>query len=134
MIEMSNAAEFWKDFTVWLGKTVPGAGSTKSPHVTYREQGSRWWKMHILENQTVLTDIGNSACWWKCSPITISKTGPHQAVIDFARTQMILKITLPKERKDHFIFNFTLSFLIFTFYSCLSTTIKLFIILMWIYI
>ena len=55
--------------------------------------------MHILENQTVLTDMGNSACWWKCSPVTISKTGPHQAVTDFARTQMILKITVPKGKE-----------------------------------
>lgn len=55
----------------------------------------------------------------------ISKTGPHQTVIDFARTRTILKITLPKERKDHFIFNFTLSFLIFTFYSKLKYNYKI---------
>lgn len=48
IIKMSNAAEFWKDFTIWVGKTVPGAGSTKSPHVTYHEWESGCWKMHIL--------------------------------------------------------------------------------------
>lgn len=57
---MSNATEFWKDFTTWVGKTVPGAGSTESPHVTYHEQESGGWKMLILEYQAVLTYIGNS--------------------------------------------------------------------------
>ena len=87
----------------------------KDAHTGKSDSADRYWKLCMLVEM-----LSNH----------ISKTGPHQTVIDFARTRTILKITLPKERKDRFIFNFTLSFLIFTFYRCLSTTIKLLIILM----